>query len=313
MEPALTTCRTPVLFLVYRRPELTAQVLAAIRQARPSRLLVAADGPNPAHPEDALRCRQVRELIASSIDWPCEVETHYSEHNRGCKNGVVAGINWAFSRHERLIILEDDCLPDASFFRYCDELLERYANDPKVLQVAGSNLSGCVPGDGSSYYASRFGPIWGWATWRRAWQHYDVHMTRWPALRRSGAWKASCRFPHEYDRCRKVYGDVLSGRIDTWDSQWAFARQLQGGFSLVPEVNLVSNIGFGLEATRTQATNDPRAQAPLQPMPFPLRHPASLTINDAADLAYFSRYCTELPFFPKLIRKVGKICTPWLR
>lgn len=307
MEFEPLPCQTPVLFLVYRRPELTAQVFAAIRAARPARLLVAADGAHPARPEEAAKCRAVRDLILNGIDWPCEVATRFSDRHQGCKQGVVAAIDWGFQNHERLIILEDDCLPDPTFFPFCDELLERYANDPKIMQITGSNLIGYRPGEGSSYYASRFGMIWGWATWRRAWKLYDANMTRWPEVRRSGAWKTLCRFPNEYARCCKIYDDVRSGRVDTWDCQWGFARQLHGGISIVPEFHLVANIGFGNDATHTLSANDPRAHLATQPLAFPLRHPSHLDVHHSADLIHFTRYCTELPFLGRLVRKAKKI------
>jgi len=163
MEAVHKGCPSPVLFLIQRRPELTAQVLAAIRRARPEHLLVAADGP-----EDDVRCEETRRLVLEGVDWPCTLLTHFSRERLGCRKAISQALDWGFVEHERLIVIEDDCLPEPSFFDFCTELLERYQNDERVMQICGSNLSGHAAQDGSSYYASRFATIWCWASWRRA-------------------------------------------------------------------------------------------------------------------------------------------------
>jgi hypothetical protein len=297
---------------VYRRADLTARVLERIREARPTHLLVAADGPNPGQAHDAQRCQEVRDIILKGVDWPCSVETRFSETHLGCKVAVSTAIDWAFQQHEHLIIIEDDCLPNLTFFRFCEDLLERYADEPKVMQISGANLSDMAAADNASYYASRFGTIWGWATWRRAWRHYDVTMAKWPRHRKKPAWKTECRLSGEPQWRTAIYDSLVAGKVDTWDTQWEFAKQILGGISLIPSGNLVSNIGWGNDATHTFGTNDPRSEMTTTAMSFPLRHPQAMVIHDEADWAYFSRYCPERPIPQRVLKKAIKLCKRWL-
>lgn len=280
----LKPARTPVLFLIHRRPELAAQVFAAIREARPARLLVAADGP-----EDDPRCQECRALVLGGVDWDCAVETRFLESNEGCKRAVAGALDWAFSRHERLIVLEDDCLPHPSFFAFCEELLERYAAVPEVMQICGSNLTSHQPRDGAGFFFSRFGPIWGWASWRRAWSAYDVAMSDWPAMRHSAALRSRCPGALERLWRRSVFDATHRGEIDTWDYQWAFAKMKTGGLSVVPRRNLVSNLGFGPGATHTLNATDPNACLPVGEADFPVTTPAQVAASEEADALYRSK------------------------
>lgn len=297
MESAPAGCPTPVLFLIQRRPEVTLRVLEAIRKARPAFLLVAADGP-----EDDALCVQTRQLVLAGIDWPCEVETRFSPQRLGCRRAVAEALEWGFALHERLIILEDDCLPDVSFFPFCTELLGRYADDPNVMQVCGANLTGLASMAGESYHASRFATIWGWASWRRAWNLYDASMAAWPSLRDSSHWLASCPLSGEAAWRRQLYDSAYSGKIDAWSIAFEFARQTHAGVSLIPSVNLVSNLGWGQGATHTHNPNDPRAGMATESLRFPLRHPENLTPYDRADEAYFAKYCRR----PSLVRRAAR-------
>jgi hypothetical protein len=280
MEVTSHGCRTPVLFLVQRRPQITSRVLEVIRQARPSHLLVAADGP-----EDDSRCQETRRLILAGIDWPCTVETLFSPTRQGCKKAVSSALDWAFGLHEQLIILEDDCVPDLSFFSFCDEMLKLYRDVPEIMQICGSNLTGFQAAE-ESYFFSRFGPIWGWASWRRAWQAYDVNMSCWPEFRKAGRLKKICTEPFEASWRKQVFDAVHQGRVDTWDYQWAFAKLVQGGLSIVPACNLVSNLGFGADSTHTSNPNDPRAALPTESMASPLVHPSRRAACVQADQHY---------------------------
>lgn len=287
--------RTPVLFLIFRRPELSLQVLAAIRAARPAVLLIAADGPRPGHAEEARLCAETRAAVLAGIDWPCQVQTRFREHNLGCKRAVAEALDWAFAQHERLIIVEDDCLPDPSFFPWCEAALERYQNDERVMQVCGSNLTGAQPEGGASGFASRFGPIWGWATWRRAWRHYDVELGSWPEWRRSDRLKHLFPEPFEASWRCQIFDAVHAGEIDTWDYQWAYAKAIRNGVSLIPERNLVQNLGFRADATHTR---DPRMATrlsrPTQPLTGPWRWPEEVRPWRAADSLYL-RQIVGLP------------------
>lgn len=283
MEAESGACPTPVLFLIHRRPELAMRVLAAIRSARPRHLLVAADGP-----ADDQACAAARELVLKGIDWPCRLECRFLTDQLGCRRAVSTALDWAFSLHEELIVLEDDCVPHPDFFPFCEAMLRHYQDNPLVMQVCGSHLIGMHPADGS-YYFSRFGPVWGWASWRRAWQAYDVDLKCWPAFRDSPQLRTCCPEPLEAAWRRGVLDATHLGRIDTWDYQWAFAKMRLGGLSVVPGVNLVSNIGFGPDATHTQDAADPRSCLATHCLTWPLIHPRNLASWEQADRAYLAR------------------------
>jgi hypothetical protein len=264
--------KTPVLFLVFNRPETTRQAFAAIRAARPARLYVSADGPRPDRAGEAERCAEVRR-IATDVDWPCEVHTLFRDRNLGCKMGVSTGIDWFFSKEEAGIILEDDILPDPSFFPYCEELLEKYRDDSRVAMISGCNLIGDRHGSDASYVFSRYLHVWGWASWRRAWAHYDVTMQAWPSP------AASKRLQQVLNGRRgviaywaNIFDRMARREIDTWDYQWVFAAWMNDMVAIFPAATLVENIGFGADATHTVGSAPTTLSAP-QPMAFPLRHP----------------------------------------
>lgn len=279
-----------VAFLVFNRPECTARTLAVIRGARPDRLLVVADGPRPERAGEAAKCAQVRRSIEESIDWPCDFQRHYAETNLGCAQRVSSGLDWAFGISERLIVLEDDCLPDPTFFPFCEELLARYADDTRVGQICGTpHISSRVPVPvDSSYCFSRYGPIWGWASWARAWRHYDLGLRQWPAFLQEGHLDSICLSRAEVEMRRALYDRLHQTRPDTWDYQWGFAKMSQGLLSIIPKVSMIENIGFGADATHTA----PASQVTLErlPMSFPLRHPSFVLPWRAFDRAYSRRF-----------------------
>lgn len=302
MESEPHGCPTPVLFLIHRRPQLTARSFAAIRQARPEHLLVAADGP-----EDDALCQETRRLVKEGIDWPCNVQTRFSATRLGCRNAVSQALDWAFAEHERVIVLEDDCLPEPSFFCFCTELLAHYQDGERVMQICGSNLSGHAAQDGCSYYSSRFATIWGWASWRRAWKQHDATLKKWGEQRSDTYWKSGCTFSGEADWRKKMYDGVYAGKIDAWSIAWEFARQNSNGVSLISSVNLISNIGWGQEATHTHNLHDSRACMQTRPISFPLRHPRNLSTDNEADRRYFYRYCRPPSLLVRIIRKIGRL------
>ena len=300
-------CQTPVLLLVHKRPAHTQGVLAILRQVRPKTLLVAADGP-----ETDAQCQAVRELVMAAVDWECRLETRFSALRQGCRQGVAGALDWAFSRHEECIILEDDCVPDTSFFPFCEALLARYRDVPDVMQICGSNLTG-MSRAGESYYFSRFGPVWGWATWRRAWNAYDVEMRAWPELRNSRRLRELCPEHFEASWRRKVFDKVASGRLDTWDYQWAFAKLLRGGLSIIPAGNLISNVGFGEDATHTKNAQAALAALPTVRLEASLRHPAAPIAWLEADRAYLNRVVglPKTPLSPRALRHmIQSFCRP---
>lgn len=273
---------TPVVLVIYRRAALTARVVAAIAHAEPPVLYVVADGPRSSRVGEAEAVAAARAEVGR-IDWGCRVLRDYADHNMGLTRRMVTGLDWVFGLEERAIVLEDDCLPDPSFFRYCDELLQLYQEDERVMVVSGDNYQRGRQRAPYSYYFSRYNHCWGWATWRRAWRYYDQAMRLWPEMR-NGHWLVDMldreRTAARY--WRDVFEDVYCGRVDTWDYQWTFACWAQSGLTTLPMVNLVANIGFGRGATHRQrrtAAAAPSAHA----LSFPLCHPPFVIRDAQAD------------------------------
>lgn len=273
---------TPVALIVFNRPAQTRRVLERIAQAVPTRLFIIADGPRPTHPGDQALCEEVR-AAAAAIDWPCEVRRNYSDVNLGCKRRIASGLDWVFGEVPQAIIVEDDCLPEPSFFPFCGELLERYRDDERVQMIAGNNLTFGKRFTRDSYYFSRWYHVWGWATWARAWRHFDVEMNRWGELRRTDWVEKFLPHPAMPKVARYFFDETHAGRRDTWDYQWVLAGWQRDALAIVPAHNLVTNIGFGGQATSTSHADDPLATLATAPMPFPLRHPRSVEVHEKAD------------------------------
>jgi hypothetical protein len=282
---------TPVAYIVFNRPDCTALTLAAIREARPPRLFVIADGPRSDHSDDATKCAEVRRLIDEGIDWPCEVERNYAANNLGCAVRVAGGLTWAFSNSERLIVVEDDCLPDQSFFWLCDELLERYADDTRVGQVCASPRYFSTIERPASYIFSRYGGIWGWASWRRAWANYSLRVESWPRFRASGGLDAVVQSRAEYKVRAALYQRLYEDPPDTWDYQWGYAKLSQGMLSAVPCRNLIENIGFSGGGTHIS----PGSHFSLSRLRLdrPLRHPDFVLPDTLFDQAYSRVFTTS--------------------
>ncbi|MEP7071749.1 MAG: glycosyltransferase family 2 protein [Verrucomicrobiota bacterium] len=280
------SCKTPVVFIVFNRPEVTARVFAAIRAARPAALYLIADGPRTEVATDAASCAAARAAI-EQIDWPCEVFRKFAPQNIGLRRNVSEGLDWVFAQAEEAIILEDDCLPDPTFFPLCEILLERFREDEHVGVIAGTSPHQvhAAPPAGDSYRFSRYSHIWGWATWRRAWKFYDDSMSEWPGLR-DGAWlrarglrgSAVNFWRKQFDDCYLRHSDGL----DTWDVPWTFACWLNNLVSIVPRQNLVENLGFGAEAHHTRRSSKLAGMA-VVPMGSSLVHPIAVRPYEAAD------------------------------
>jgi hypothetical protein len=277
----------PVALIIFNRADTTARVLAEIAKARPAKLLVVADGPRADHPTDAEKCLAARATI-DRVDWDCEVLTNYSEVNLGCGARPSSGLNWVFENVAEAIILEDDCLPHPTFFPFCAELLERYRDDERVMMVSGDNFQFGRKRTRYSYYFSRYTHTWGWATWRRAWRYFDREIKLWPALRET-PWLLDTLGD---ERAAEYWGDLFD-RMDqmpsVWDYQWAFACWSQSGLTILPNTNLISNIGWGEDATHTKLADNPSANIPTSEMLFPLAHPPYVVRDREADQFTFER------------------------
>lgn len=281
----------PVLLLIFNRPQKTKRVFEAVRQSRPHRLFLAADGPRLGHSKDVELCREARRVVGE-VDWPCTVETLFRDRNLGCRRGVEEGISWFFSRVGRGIILEDDCVPSSSFFTYCSELLDRFGDDDTVMMVGGTNQLGSLNSDGSSYVFTRQYNQWGWATWGEAWNHYHSALGLWhqPDTR---SLVRSRMHPRNYELLERRVDAVTSGQLDTWDFIWHVALHANQALATVPAHNLVANIGFDETATHTKNQWSPDADISTGDLTPPLRHPP--------------KYQTD-PLFERAISKRNR---PW--
>jgi hypothetical protein len=273
---------TPVLLLGFNRPERLAGLIARLRDAKPSAVYVAVDGPRAHVDGEFERVMATREQVAS-IDWPCEVRTLFREGNLGCGLGVSGGISWLFEQEERGIVLEDDVLPDATFFPFADELLDRYADDARVWAVSGCNfVPPGVLGSRDSYRFSSVPHIWGWGTWRRSWDVYRYDTRGWrKRLSARDLWRISGRSPAGFAYWSAMF-DVMALRgVDTWDLQAVLAAFAANGLVATANVNMIDNVGFGSGATHTDIRPDYLRRS--APMSFPLQHPLSVSSDERGD------------------------------
>jgi hypothetical protein len=270
----------PVLFCIFNRPELTRQVFERIRAARPKMLLVVSDGPRPDRTGEPAAVLQSRAVL-QYVDWDCEVKTNFSDENLGCKARIATGITWAFEHAEELIILEDDCLPDPTFFNYCVQLLNRYRDNPQIMMISGNNFQPTSRTD-ASYYFSHWTHIWGWATWKRAWQHFDVDVQDWPQRRMKNFFNDIFPSATDQNHWGQVMDNQHAGLIDTWDFPWTYACWKSNGLTVLPDQNLVTNIGFGETATHTTDAESRLASLPAYPM-AEIIHPDHIARHEIAD------------------------------
>ena len=273
--------RSPILLLIFNRPDTTQRVFERIREVQPSRLYVAADGPRENRPGEKDRCEETRK-ITESIDWPCEVHRLYRDHNLGCGKGVSSAISWFFEQEEEGIIVEDDILAHPDFFKYCDEMLEKYREDDRIQLIAGRNAFYEEMPHVSSYYMSNYMMIWGWASWRRVWKTYCFDIATLSRQRFKEAVKAKIARPAR-PFFYQIFEVMENHKCDTWDYQLFINQTLYHRYSIIPYVNMVENLGLGTpDATHTTA-EDPRKTGHKAESPYPLVHPAALFRDEMAD------------------------------
>lgn len=276
--------KVPVLFIVFNRPDKTRQVLEQIAIYKPEKLYVAADGPRRNIPTDSLKCQLVRDTIEKLITWPCELKTLFNVENKGSRTAPGNAINWFFEHEPFGIVLEDDCLPDSSFFDYAAEMLVRYEHDDSVFSIAGSNFGYDCKSD-DSYFACRYFNMWGWASWRRVAQKIDYNLAEWKSKSKFNKFSfliKSISYKHrDLDWgwilfWEQIFNSVSENRLKTcWDYQWFYFQFKFSGITIFPCSNLVKNIGFDLQATHT-LSNERVDGIPLKKLTFPLTHPDQL-------------------------------------
>ena len=293
---------TPVAFIIFNRPDTTERVFAEIAKAKPTKLLVVADGARTDKAGEAEKVAATRAII-DRVDWNCEVLTNYSDSNLGCKRRVSSGIDWVFEQVEECIILEDDCLPDPTFFRFCQELLERYRNDQRIGMISGDNFQFGNRRNDDSYYFSKYVHIWGWATWRDRWQSsYDVDLKKWPAIRDGGWLEDILGNKKEATNWKDIFERTYKCEIDSWAYSWVFANWLEGRINVMPNVNLISNIGFGADATHTISDSNV-ANLPVDRIIFPMKHPVGVFRNLQADM-FTAQQNSNIVFYKKIYRRL---------
>lgn len=283
---------TPILFLIFNRPDTTKRVFEQIKKIQPAQLFIAADGPRADRPGEKIICAAVRS-IATNIDWDCELKTLFRDENLGCGKAVSEGISWFFEHVNEGIIIEDDCLPDISFFPFCEALLEKFRDNEKIMIISGFNPLAQISDIGSDYIFTKAAGIWGWASWRRAWSSYDITVSQWKNEQIRQEVIASFDNSKEAGELAQGLDQVTAGILDSWAYQWWFYRILKDGVGIVPRVNLISNIGFGTDATHTITENKLVANKALGRLDIPLKHPLTLLLNKSYSeklRAYFDTY-----------------------
>jgi hypothetical protein len=288
------TVQTPVVLFAYNRLEPLVRVLERIVAAQPSTLILIADGPQADRPDDAVKCARVRACL-DTVSTSGDVRRLYGDRNLGAGRRIATGLDWVFSQYEDAIVLEDDLLPDPTFFPYCETLLDRYRDTPRIGMVSGCNFQFGRSYGPHAYFFSHCIGTWGWATWRRSWQHFDFEIRAWPALRATSFLRDIWIRPEPEAYWRARFDEVSGGRADVWDYQWALSMWSRGALEVYPNHNLISHIGCLPDATHLVDPADPLCNQPTQPMTFPLSHPPVIVRDSAADLREFHHIFQPLP------------------
>ena len=299
--------QTAVLFIAFNREDTSRQVLDSIREAKPPRIYVAIDGPREHVEGEGDRVRKTTDLIINGIDWDCEVFKLVRDHNLGCKYAVSEAITWFFEHEEQGIILEDDCVPSLSFFWYCEAMLNKYKDDLRVWHVSGDNFQDKNFTCDGSYYFSKFVHVWGWATWRNRWAAYDVTMDSFEAFTKQNIINSLSESNSLRKHWLNVFQLAENGSLDTWDVQWTYAVKINNGLSITPERNLVSNIGFGADATHTKSEGSNFSGLPRYNISWPLRTPVFMTDNTVADKFSISLMTEHSNFLRMILRKILRV------
>lgn len=296
--------KNPVAFIIFNRPDTTQRVFDAIREAKPKKLFVIADGPRLNVPSDKDKCIKTRNII-NQVDWDCEVIKRYSDTNLGCGLSPSSGISWVFDQVDKTIILEDDCLPDPSFFQFCDELLDKYENDERIMMISGTNILGEWKSQSQSYHFAYYSYIWGWASWKRAWNFYDFNLSKWSDPETKSFIKNLIDDEEQFLRLEKTFDSVANegSKKSVWGYQWAFTRLMQGGLSVTPSKNLISNIGFSEDATHTKSLVAGVSNLEARTMQFPLVEPPDVIVDRAFDYRH-NQMLRKKPFWKRLVNKI---------
>ncbi len=279
---------------MFNRPNCANRTFTEIRKARPETLYLIADGPRQHKQGEAKVCAATRRVVEDMIDWPCNVHKIYSDTNMGCGVRIISSLNFVFENEEQCIILEDDILPDPSFFDFCDTLLDRYRHADQVMQISGYCPFKYRP-RGSDYLFSRYAGIWGWATWRRAWEPMKkLDEPLWSRIKDEGRMQEFCLSTAEHDIRTAGLDRIFSEKVNNWDSKWTLVRNIQKGFGVVPKCNLTKNIGFSTYSTHTFNPFNSHRFSKIESITPPYVAPEKLQTDETYDFLYnkrnYSRY-----------------------
>ena len=272
--------RTPILLLAFNRPDTTEKVFSAIRKVKPKKLFISVDGPR--NDFEKIKVDEVKKIV-SNVDWPCTVKKIFNKKNLGLMQTATNAFNYLFKNAEQGIILEDDCLANESFFKFCEEMLQKYKDNEKIMHISGDNFQRGWKRNNYSYYFSKNPHGWGWATWRRAWKKYDATMKNYPTLRKN----LKNIFPNKIERThiRNMLDDAYFNNQNAVDIRWMYTIITNDGLAILPNKNLVTNIGFGNDSTHTKPV-DSYLSLPSFDMDFPLIHPQIIARDGISDERY---------------------------
>ncbi len=294
---------TPVLLIIFNRPDKVERLIDSLRPIKSKKVYVSADGPREDVPTDNVRCTLAREAI-SKIDWPCEVFTNFHERNTGADFGPEKALNWFFDNVDEGIVLEDDCLAHPDFFRFTEDMLSRYRDNEKIMMISGNNFQNGISRGEGSYYFSKYPSTWGWASWRRAWKHYDTKTSDYVEFMNKNTLDTICQSDNEKKYWTKFFEKINSGKLEHWDIKWIFAIWNNNGISITPNVNLVKNVGFGYDATHTFKHDDMMVVNTDEI--GEIIPPSSITVNREAD-AYLFKHVYQFTNKKKLYHLIELI------
>lgn len=278
--------KSPVLFIIFKREDTTGRVFERIREVRPPKLYIAADGPRPDRPGEAERCEATRKIV-ENVDWPCEVHRLFQDKNLGCGKGVSTALSWFFSNEPEGIVIEDDILPHPDFFTYCDEMLERFRDDERVSLIAGRNNFFKGIDHEYTYYMSRFMMIWGWASWRRVWEKYEFDVAKLDRQKFDRCLEDRMP-PQSWKKFRSIYDMMAAHGCDTWDYQLFISFIMNRTNVVLPYVNMVENIGIGSADAAHTVEEDAVVSGHKAHSPYPIVHPEGWHEDPKADYVHMT-------------------------
>ena len=296
-------CKSPILFITFTKEKETKLCFEKIREVKPNKLYIASDGARESKQGEKEKIENLRNWLVSNVDWECEVKTKFNEKNLGCGHGVASAISWFFENEEMGIIIEDDILASLSFFRFCDEMLDKHRYDERVSMISGTNLDRNRKEMSNTYFYTKFAGIWGWATWRRAWKNYDFKISYYPQIKHLLPQMLVPLQPHQIEMYKVIFDKTFNTNgegLNTWDYQWFFCRLINGQKGIMPEVNLIINVGFDTDDATHTFDNSPFHNVSYGALNFPLLHPFGFMENEAFDKSIYDATYPKMKLFLKI-------------